>query len=86
MLIADARAKGDVECCRRIHTEINPYDRIKSIIYEKEDVAIYIADTPDWWEDNYTIDSYTYLYAKGIPKEDLHTIEKAVQQILSVRR
>ena len=86
MLITDARARGDVECCRHIHTEINPYDRIKSVIYEKEDVAIYIIDTPDWWYDNYTMYGYTCLYAKGIPEEDLRTIEKTVKQMLSVRR
>jgi hypothetical protein len=86
MLITDARVKGDVEYCRHIYTEINPYDRIKSAIYEKEDVAIYIVDTPNWWENGYTLYGYTFLYAKGIPEEDLRTIEKAVQQMLSVRR
>lgn len=82
MLITDARAKGDVECIDYICTDINEVEHIRGTIYEKEDVGIYIAE--EYYNSYY--DSYTFLYAKGIPEEDLRTIEKAVQQMLSVRR
>ena len=88
MLITDARAKGDVECIDHICTDANEVERIIGTIYEKEDVGVYIAEVWDWWgngDDEY-YDGYTFLYAKGIPEEDLRTIEKTVQQMLSVRR
>lgn len=80
-LITDARARGDVECIDYICTDINEVGHIRGTIYEKENVGIYIAEE---YDEYYGI--YTFLYAKGIPKEDLQTIEKTVQQMLSVRK
>lgn len=86
--IADTIAKGDVECYEYIHDTIYSERCIKSTIYEKEDVGVYIGEECDWFgngDDEY-YDTFTFLYAKGIPKEDLQTIEKTFRQMLSVRR
>lgn len=88
MLITDARIKGDVEEIDHICTDVKAVEHIRGTIYEKEDVGVYIAEAWDWFgngDDEY-YDSYTFLYAKGIPEEDLRIIEKTVQQMLNARR
>lgn len=87
ILITDARARGDVECIDHICTDVNEVEHIRGTIYEKENVGIYIAEVQDWIDNsNEYHDGYTFLYAKDIPEEDLRTIEKAVKQMLSIRR
>lgn len=87
-LIADAIAKGEVETHEYIYTSTFAKPYVKSIIYEKENVGVYIIEDWDWFgdEDDEYYDSFTALYAEGIPEKDLQTIEKTVKQMLSVRR
>ena len=83
-LIVDNIKKGNVECYRDIDTSIPTNNRIISIIYEKDEVGVYIVEEWDWFgndEDEY-YDGYTYLYAKGIPDTDLQTIQTGISQML----
>lgn len=80
-LITDAIAKGNVETHEFIHSKLPAGDRIISTIYKKENVGVYVVEK---YINDY--DSFTYLYAKEIPEKDLHTIEKTVKQMLSIRR
>ena len=83
-LIVDNIKKGNIECYKDIDTSILTDNYIISTIYEKDEVGVYIVEEWDWFgngEDEY-YDSYTYLYAKGIPDTDLQTIQTSISQML----
>lgn len=94
-LIADHRAKGNIHEIyieRQEHTPVNLDDYLKhretTVVYQKEDVAIYIVEEWEWFgngDDEY-YDSYPHIFTKGLSDEDKKLIEDGAIRIFKTYR